>query len=412
MNVELISTGSELLSGRTLNRHAQTIGLLLKPFGLKLDRDTTVTDDVNLIAEAVHRALKESDLVFVTGGLGPTSDDVTRDAVSLVLGRRIVCDAQTVEVIRKKYEAMGRVLSPQGERQAWVLDQVDVLSNPAGMAPGQRVEVEGKTLFLLPGPPRELAAVFEAHIVPWLQRVFPEALAVRESVFMLSGIGESDVVKTLENSAFSEDGLSVSYRADLGRVEICLSATGDGPELEKASEQIEDFFPRNLYARERISIEEAVGRLLIQSGETLAVAESCTGGQLGDRITSVSGSSHYFLGGILAYSNAAKVNLLHVNPVDIDQHGSVSETVAKQMALGARETMGADWGVGITGIAGPTGGSEEKPVGRVYIAIASDEGVQVSCNTFSGDRKTIKKRSCLQALDLLRRGLLDVPLVG
>lgn len=405
MQVELISTGRELLSGRTVNRHAQTIGQWLERYGLVLHTDTTVTDDLDRIANTFAEALQRSDLIFITGGLGPTSDDITRDALARILKCGIVKDKMTVEVIRERYAANGRVLTELGERQALVLEGAEVLSNRVGMAPGERLSRDGKTIFILPGPPSELSAVGNDHVLPWLDAAFPNAQAAHQRVFMTTGLGESEVISRLAEAGFREDPLIVSYRAAMGRVEISLSTSEDEAALEAAAQVIEASLEDYIFAREKISLEEAVGRELKARNETLSLAESCTGGLLGHRITSISGSSAYFSGGCITYSNPAKVDLLGVEEKTLAQFGAVSEPVAVQMAEGARTRFGSDWALSITGIAGPEGGRPEKPVGQVFIALASSQGTQVTQNQFRGDRQGVKDRACLKALDLLRKAL-------
>jgi nicotinamide-nucleotide amidase len=405
MQVELISTGRELLSGRTVNRHAQTIGQWLEPFGLHLHTDTTVTDDLDRIADTFSAALERSDLIFITGGLGPTSDDITRDALARCLRCDIVKDGPTVDIIRDRYASRGRVLNQLGERQALVLDGAEVLPNRVGMAPGERLSRDGKTVFILPGPPSELKAVGEDHVLPWLAMTFPTAKPAYHRVFMTTGLGESEVITRLADAGFSEDGLSASYLAAMGRVEISLSTDENERALEAASKVVEQTLGDYMYAREKISLEEAVGRQLRARGDTLALAESCTGGLLGHRLTSVSGSSAYFSGGCITYSNQAKIDLLGVAEQDLAAQGAVSKAVAGQMAEGARDRFAADWGLSITGIAGPDGGSNEKPVGLVFIGLASSAGTEVVQNLFRGDRQAVKDRACLKALDLLRKTL-------
>ena len=404
-HVELITTGSELLSGRTVNRHAQVLGDALFPLGLQLTRDTTVPDDAEAIDEALRSALSRVDLVVVTGGLGPTSDDLTRDVAAKIAGKTIVMDEPARQAVLKRYEKTGRKMNPFVERHALVVEGADVLQNSAGLAPGERISVQGKTLFLLPGPPREFAAVLSDHVLPWLKENAAQA-APHIRIFEVCGIGESDIISRLEPAGFPLGGTEVAYCAAPGRVEIRLSGAGEGLDASArmVSEKLGDF----VYAEERIDLAAVIGRLLTSRKATLATAESCTGGLVGHRLTGVSGSSAYYLGGVIAYSNDEKIRDLGVNVVDLERNGAVSEIVARQMAAGVRAHFDAEFGLSVTGIAGPAGATSDKPVGLVYIAVADREHAWVREHRFAGGRDHIKEWSAQMALDLLRRRLLEV----
>ena len=407
--VELVTTGSELLSGRTLNRHAQTLGRVLHTLGLNLLRDTTVPDDVKVIEEAISSALKRADIVFVSGGLGPTSDDVTREAIARLLGRAVVRHGPSVEAMRERYRKGGWVLTEQSERQANVVEGSDVLPNSVGAAPGQRIEADGKTIFILPGPPREFLAVLEAHVVPWLRANLGPLPPHAERTLMVCGIGESNIVAIFEKNGFPPAGIDAAYSAAPGRIEITLSSpTRETGAVDAAAERAKELLAPNVFAEGRLALEEVVGRLLTDRRATLATAESCTGGLIGHRVTNVDGSSHYYLGGVVAYSNEAKARDLGVAFDAINKHGAVSEEVARQMAVGVRKRFGSSYGLAVTGIAGPTGGTSDKPVGLVCIAIADGREICARQFRFLGDRENIKEWSSQMALDLLRRRLQGV----
>lgn len=407
-SVELVSTGTELLSGRTLNRHAQVLGGHLLPLGIVLDRDTTVPDDIAGIEQAVSSALERVDVVVVSGGLGPTSDDVTRDAVARLTGRGIVMDETSRASLRTRCQLAGRLVTEQTERQALVVEGAEALPNSVGLAPGERVEWKGKTLFLLPGPPDEFLAVLVEHVMPRLREMCGRTIASR--TLMTCGIGESDIVARFEEAGFPPGGLDIAYSAAPGRVEITISSPeGDEDLAASAAAEARELIGEYVYAEERLGIEEVVGRLLAGRGATVAVAESCTGGLIGHKLTSVSGSSVYFLGGVVAYSNDAKMRELGVDPGVLQREGAVSETVARAMADGVRERWGADYGVGVTGIAGPTGGTPEKPVGLVFVAVADAKRTWARKLNFTGHRERIKEWSGQMALDLLRRRLVESP---
>lgn len=407
--IELVSTGSELLSGRTVNRHAQTLGRSLRALGLKLVRDTTVPDDIDRIEEAVSAALKRVDVVVVSGGLGPTCDDVTREAIARLLRRSVVRHEPSVEALRERFRQTGRALTEPSERQACIVEGAEVLPNPVGAAPAQKLEFDGKTVFVLPGPPREFLAVLEAHVVPSLRANLGPVQAHAERTLMVCGIGESDIVALFEKDGFPPAGIEVAYSAAPGRIEVSLSSSQrDAQDVEAAAKRAKELLASNVFTEGRLTMEEVVGRLLIEKKATLATAESCTGGLVGHRITNVSGSSNYYLGGIVAYSNEAKTRDLGVDRDVVARHGAVSAEVAQQMAAGVRKRFGADYGLAITGIAGPTGGTAEKPVGLVCIALADRHEVRVKQSRFAGDRENIKEWSGQMALDFLRRGLQGV----
>ncbi len=406
---ELVSTGAELLNGRTLNRHAQTLGSELEQFGLELVRDTTVPDQMESIEEAVRGALSRVDLVIVSGGLGPTSDDVTRNAVGKIFGAKLVMDEATRQKIVERYARTGKPMNQAVELHAMVLDGATVLQNSAGLAPGERIERDGKTVFLLPGPPHEFHAVLSEQVMPWIA-AHPEFKTLWETrVFQVCGIGESDIVSILEPKGFPGDGVEVAYCAAPGRVEVRLRAPPRlADAVERATALVRERLGPHVFAEERVDLEVVVGRMLAKRNATLSTAESCTGGLIGHRITNVPGSSVYFLGGVLAYANESKARELGVSERSLAQHGAVSKEVAQQMAEGVRARFGSDYGLGVTGIAGPSGGTPEKPVGWVCFAVADARGCVAREQRFNGAREIVKAWSAQMSLDLLRRRLAGI----
>jgi nicotinamide-nucleotide amidase len=406
---ELVSTGNELLSGRTVNRHARLLGSRLGDLGIRLVRDTTVGDDLSSIVEAVRSALDRSGMVFVSGGLGPTPDDLTRDALAALLGRRLVTDPVSLQRIRERYEAFNRRLTSSAERQACIIQGAAVLQNPVGVAPGQRIEVDRGVIFVLPGPPAEFESMLDEHILPWLSaRSGAEAARTPPGIFMVCGVGESDIVARLEPRGFPPEGIDVAFCAAPGRVEIRLSGSGGTASLQAAAQVIREELGEAIFAEERISMEACLAGLLSDPPATVATAESCTGGLIGHRITSVAGSSRYYVGGIVAYANEAKIKLLGVRAEDLNRYGAVSEPVARQMAEGVRSRFDAEFGLSTTGIAGPDGGTVEKPVGTVFIGLADREHAWVRSFRFPGSRPNVKEWTCQMSLDLLRRRLLGL----
>lgn len=407
--VELVSTGSELLSGRTVNRHAHTLGNMLRPLGFKLLRDTTVADSLEEIQDAVASACSRVDILFVTGGLGPTCDDLTRDALARFLGRNVVMDQVSLEYARERYRQNRRTLSPPGERQAQIVEGAVALRNSVGAAPGERIAWGEKVIFLLPGPPREFAAVLQEHVLPWLKENVEQSPVVEEAHIMVTGIGESDVIALFAQHGLPTKGAALAYCAAPGRVEIRISSPSlDREAVEKTCAEAKSLLGTHIFADCERDLAEVVLDLLRAQRATLATAESCTGGFLGHRLTSFSGSSDVYVGGVIAYANEIKESQLGVTRAILEAHGAVSEQVARRMAEGARKRFHAEYGIGITGIAGPTGGSSKKPVGLVYIAIADADGRRVKGHRFPGDRFWVKEGSSQMALDLLRRRLRGI----
>ncbi|MBP7829562.1 MAG: competence/damage-inducible protein A [Kiritimatiellae bacterium] len=407
--VELITTGSELLSGRTVNRHAQVLGAHLDRLGFQLIRDTTVPDDLPAIRDVLKWALTRVDVVIVSGGLGPTSDDMTPEAVAGLFGRSVVVDAGSLEALRRRYERLGRAVTPAAERQARIVEKSVALPNPVGVAPGERLEVGGKTVFILPGPPAEFLAILEQHVLPWLDAALSDRPAPTQSLLMVCGLGESDIASVFEQAHFPPAGLQTAYCAAPGRIEVRFSAESTAGDPEAAAREAARLLGGHVYSVRREDLEEVVGRLLTLQSRTLAVAESCTGGLVGARITAVSGSSAYFRGGVIVYANDMKTAELGVPADLIDGKGAVSPKVAAHMARAVAAKFKSDYGLSITGIAGPTGGTPDKPVGLVYIALAEKDRVQVRRYRFGGDRERIREWSVRMALDMLRRRLQDVP---
>lgn len=408
---ELVSTGSELLDGRRLNTHAQLLGSELSKLGLRLVRDTTVPDGPEAMRDAIESAVRRVDLVFVTGGLGPTTDDVTRDVIAGITGRPVVMHEPTRAANNEWLLRRRRKPNESFDRHALVVDRAQVLSNRAGLAPGERIEHDGKSIVLLPGPPHELQAIWEDHVAPWLRaRLGGDPPLCRS--FRFCSVGESDIAMRLADAEFSEAGLDVAYCARPGDVELRFTAPlSERSRFDAAVALVRHVFRSDIYsetAGEEIPLERITGELLRGRKTTLATAESCTGGLIGHRLTGVAGSSDYFRGGVIAYANEIKVVQLGVSAASLAQSGAVSEEVARQMAEGVRRALGAEIGLSTTGIAGPSGGSAEKPVGLVFMAVADARGTVAREYRTSGGRDYIKTVAAQAALDLLRRRVLGL----
>lgn len=415
MRIELINTGTELVLGDTINTNAAWIGQQLAALGLSVARQTIVPDGA-VIGEVLAEAAGRSDVVIATGGLGPTNDDVTREITAGLLGLPMDVDAGVVAKLEAYFHKRGREVNQATLRQAMVPRGARVLDNAFGTAPGLYVPAVlgaergwGCHFFLLPGPPRELKPMFETGVVPVLKALHPAA-AGREVLYLkVTGMGESDLVDHVEREleAMAEAGLEMGYCIGKGDVDVRLA--GPGEVVAKGAALVREKVGDYILSEDRRVLEEVVVHLLAERGETMATAESCTGGMIAGRLTDVSGASAVFGYGYVTYSNEAKVRELGVSAELLMRHGAVSEPVACGMAEGCLEVSGANHAVAVTGIAGPTGGSEEKPVGTVFVALAS-KGEATKCRRlfFPGARDRFKLLTSQAALEMIRRRLLNL----
>jgi nicotinamide-nucleotide amidase len=420
MIVELINTGSELMLGRVLNTHQQWLCRQLADLGYVVSRQVAVPDTGSEIEQAVREALGRADLVIATGGLGPTSDDVTRDLVAQLLGKALREDAAVLAHIRSFFESRKRHMPERTKVQALVPEGAMVLHNPHGTAPGLAMEVwpnpfrvgnQATWLIMLPGPPRELRPMFTDTVVPLLQRVLPLASGFVCRTLRTTGVGESVVEEKIGGpmKRCVEAGLDLGYCARPGQVDVRLAASGRDAErqVRDAEATVRELLGPHIYGVEDEDLETVIVRLLTERKATLALAESCTGGCIANRITNVPGASAVFLAGLVTYGNAAKQKFLGVHAETLDRHGAVSEPVAHEMVEGARQQAQADYALAVTGIAGPSGGTTDKPVGTVFIGLAGPSGTVVQRQFNPYDRDTFKQVTTQQALDLLRRAILS-----
>ena len=416
MNLELINTGSELMLGRVLNTHQQWLCRQFADGGRVVTRQVAVADTAADITQAVREALTRADLVITTGGLGPTSDDLTRDLIAQLLGRKLSEHAPSLANIEHFFALRKRALPASTRVQALVPEGAFVLANAHGTAPGLAIEVnpnpfraDGKAawLIMLPGPPRELRPMFTDQIVPLLAQHFPIKTAFVCRTLKTTGIGESFVEEKIGPALkpFTDAGLELGYCARVGEVDVRLVANGSGaePAVREAARIIHGLIGAHIYGEGDDQLETVLVHALTERKQTLALAESCTGGFIANRITNVPGASAVFLAGLVTYSNAAKQSLLGVQAETLARHGAVSEAVARELAEGARARTGADYALAVTGIAGPAGGTEAKPVGTVFIALATRTETFVINPVNRYDRETFKYVTSQQALELLRR---------
>jgi len=406
MRVEIINTGTELLLGRVTNTHLGFLAQSLFSLGLRVERQVTVPDGV-AIAEALDEALARADLIIVTGGLGPTSDDITRDAAAEAFGKELIFHQDILDGIAVKFARRKIPMNDLQRPQAMVPEGGFVLENPNGTAPGLIVENDKTVAVLLPGPPRELRPMWNDSALPWLRKKYADRLGpAHEVTLRILGVGETRVQMLVEDDVRALGPVEVGYCARSGEVDLRFIAP-DEALLQKAADLARSRLSDAIYTEGVETMEEAVVRLARAVGKTVATAESCTGGLTANRITDVSGSSEIFRFGWVTYANEAKTSELGVSPELLATHGAVSAEVARAMAEGALRNSGADVAVAVTGIAGPTGGTPEKPVGLVYFGLAKKGGeVQTLERTLSPVRETFKYMASQIALDLLRRALV------
>ena len=410
LSAEIIAIGSELLAPDRSDTNSLWLTEQLNGLGIEVKLKTIVGDDDARLEEAIKDALRRTKVVITTGGLGPTEDDITRKVTARALGKRLLLDEEVLQEIRKRFESFGRTMPERNSRQAMVIEDSVVLPNPNGTAPGLFIEHHGAAIVLLPGPPREMQPMFENHVRPRLAGRAGQMRVLRR-VIKVAGMGESAVDEKIAPVYTQYTNPQTTILFNRSEIDIQLTASGrtdsDAEQLlDKVTEQLEDALGHSIFSFRGETMEEVVAARLTLGGYTIGVAESCTGGLLAQRLTSIAGSSRYFIEGVVAYSNEAKTRTLGVEPILLLEHGAVSAPVAKAMAEGIRRRAGTDFGLSITGIAGPGGGSDEKPVGLVYIALVDDVDSKTRKLMLPGDRDLIRWRASQAALDLLRRRLL------
>jgi nicotinamide-nucleotide amidase len=414
VNAEIIAIGSELLTPFRQDTNSLYLTEKLNQLGVEVVTKTIVGDSHTRLVSVAQHALFRSDLIIFMGGLGPTEDDLTRESVAEALGLELRRDEEILEKLKQRFAARGYKLTPNNFQQADVIAGAFVLPNPNGTAPGQwitgRYEGRERLIILLPGPPFELRAMFDTQCFERLRAKLPPAY-IATRVLKVAMLGESLVDSRVAPIYKRYTDVQTTILAGAGDIQFNLFTRADSMEaaqqrVDDLAGEIEDELGDVLYASKGESLEQIVGYYLQMRSSTLAVAESCTGGLLADRITSVSGSSRYFLGGAVVYSNELKTAFADVPKSLLAQHGAVSREVAVALAEGIRKRCKATLGVGITGVAGPGGGTEEKPVGRVYHALASDGETQVEERNFPGDRKRVRWFASQMALDMVRRKLM------
>jgi nicotinamide-nucleotide amidase len=405
--VEVLNTGTEILFGSVINTHLSFLAQRLFPLGLRVQRQVTVPDG-DAIRDAILESASRSDLILVTGGLGPTSDDITREIVAELTRRPLRYDDRIFQKIKERFDRRGLKLTDRISRQAYVPEGAVVLPNDFGTAPGLYLPAQDRIphLFLLPGPPRELQPMVDTYALPIWQRLAGDH-DIHARTFRTTGLGESYIESMVGDRLLAIPGLELGYCARMGEVDVRV--VGSRSAVDAASEIIQSELAPCIFSTKEKELEEVIVQLLTAKQATLATAESCTGGLLANRVTDVAGASVVFLEGNVTYSNDAKTRTLGVSAELISAVGAVSEEVARAMAEGALQRSGAAFALSTTGIAGPDGGTAEKPVGTVFIGLASSrQATQVEKLFFPTDRRTFKSVCTQYALDMLRKRLLEI----
>lgn len=415
MSAEIICVGTELLLGEILNSNVQFLAQELAQLGIPHYYQTVVGDNLQRIHQVMETALQRASILIFTGGLGPTTDDLTTEAIAAFFKTPLQERPEIIADITEKFSKIGRIMAANNRKQALLPQGADILANPTGTAPGLIWQPQpGITLLTFPGVPSEMKRMWQETAIPYLKSQGWGQTSIYSQVLRFRGIGESTLAEKVA-PFFELENPTVAPYAGLGEVRLRISSRASSEvealaEIAPIAAQIQAIAGWDYFGKDDDTLGSVVGEKLRQKGQTVSVAESCTGGGLGAMLTEVAGSSDYFWGGVIAYDNRVKVSFLGVNPQDLAQYGAVSSLVAEQMALGVKTRLGTDWGISITGIAGPGGGSEQKPVGLVYIGLATPDGTVISQEHRFGairGREAVRYLGACTALDQLRRQLMQ-----
>jgi len=410
-SAEIITVGTELLLGQLVDSNTTFIAKALADAGIDVHRETSVGDNEARIAAAVKEAIARADCVIIAGGLGPTVDDLTREGAARATERPLVLDQHSLERIRAMFDRLGRTMAENNVRQAMIPQRATVLDNPLGTAPGFIIEEDGKAVVAVPGVPREMKAMIVDQVIPFLVRRFGIEATIVTRVLNTIGVGESDLDARIADLFQAGVNPSIAMLAHDGQVDVKLTAKADSRAraqalLDELEPRVRERLPNCVYGVDAGPIERVVGERLRAKRWTIATAESCTGGLIASMLTDVPGSSDYYLGGVVSYGDDAKLELLDVAPELIERRGAVSDEVAAAMAIGVQARLRSSCAIGVTGIAGPGGGTPEKPVGLVYVALAKPDGAaQVRRLMLPGDREVVRRRAAIAAFALLWKAL-------
>jgi len=411
-SVEIITIGDEILIGQTVDTNSAWMGNELNLIGIRINRITSVSDNKDEIISSLREALSRAEVVLITGGLGPTSDDITKETLAGYFGGKLVMDNEVLENIAERLRRRNLQMNENNRSQALVPDNCKVLRNITGTAPGMLFEKSGKIVVSMPGVPHEMKHIMKEHVLPMLAGRFPGGVIVHKNI-MTYGVAEAmlaERLETFENELPAE--IRLAYLPAYGVIKLRLTASGNDEKKirESITEQVAKLYktiPDVIYGEDEVMLEEVIGKLLEDNNLTVSTAESCTGGKIASLITSVPGSSDWFRGSVVAYDNSIKTGVLGVSKETLRLYGAVSAETAGEMARGVRRLMGTDYAVAVTGIAGPTGGTTEKPVGTVWLAIDSEKGLLTEKQIFADNRQINISRSSYGALNLLRKQIVS-----
>ena len=411
-SAEIITVGDEILIGQTVDTNSAWMGMQLSLRGIRVNRITSIPDRREDIISALDEALGRVPLVLMTGGLGPTSDDITKDTLAEYFGSKMVMDPEVLAEISERIAKRNLEMNENNRRQALVPECCRVLANHAGTAPGMLFEKDGRLIVSMPGVPSEMKHIMQVHVLPMVESMTGGRTIVHRNI-MTYGTFEAKLAERLEGfEAQLPLSVRLAYLPAHGVIKLRLTGSGDnGPEVRQAVEEqvrkLYEIIPDVIYGENEVTLEETVGRMLQNNKLTVSTAESCTGGKIASLITSVPGSSAWFTGSVVAYDNSVKSGVLGVSPETISRFGAVSEETAMEMAAGMLRLAKTDYAIAVTGIAGPDGGTPEKPVGTVWIALASRNGVTAERHRFADDRQINISRSAYTALNLLRKQIIS-----
>lgn len=409
MNAEILAVGTELLLGDIVNTNAQSIARRLADIGISVFYHTAVGDNTARLYDAYNLGFQRAELVIATGGLGPTKDDLTKEVAATYFDKKLVLDEKSLEEIRLFFTKQGKSVTEGNKKQAYFPEGALILPNAHGTAPGCIIEAKGKTLILLPGPPREMVPMLEDYVIPYLCKRSDGILVSK--VLRICGIGEGHMEEKIQDMMETQTNPTIAPYAKEGEVILRITAKASTKEeavryIAPIEAKIRERLGEDVYGEGEDTLEEVVGNLLLASKLTVGTAESCTGGLIASRLVNYPGISKAFMEGAVTYSNEAKIQRLHVHPSTLEEYGAVSKETAAEMAAGIAKTAGTDVGISTTGIAGPGGGSEEKPVGLVYVGLFIRGKIQTKELRLTGDRQKIRQRTVIFALDWLRRELI------
>jgi len=411
MKAEIIAIGTEILLGHIVNTNTSYLSRQLAGLGIDVYHQSAVGDNPARLGQALIKSLNRSDMVITTGGLGPTVDDITLETIARAIGKNLVFKKEIFKRIKNNFKKRRCRMPKEARRQAFVPEGAVALRNDVGTAPGLIIESYNKIIIALPGPPRELTPIVERFVLPYLKKITPGAYTIKSRTLKLMGLAESQVNAKVKDLLKLSGDPTVGIYAHVGQVDLKITCKGKtkketDKKIKKIENKIGRRFGKYVFGTDNETLEEVVGGLLTKKKKTLAIAESCSGGYISNLITNSPGSSKYFIMGVVAYNNKIKAGLLGIDKEIIKKNGAVSKEVASLMAKNIRQLASSEFGIGVTGIAGPAGGSKNKPIGTVYIAISSAKRTVAKRFFFIGTRQEIKLQTAQQALHLLRLSLI------